>query len=73
VFGSLVIEGLERAGDELTRAAFLDAMESIRDWDSGGILPKVSFSADNHHAQDAGFICELKDGRFHALSGWLAP
>lgn len=72
-FGSLVVEGLERAGRNLTREGFVDAMESIRDWDSGGILPPVSFSADDHHAQDAGFICELKDGRFIALSDWLAP
>lgn len=73
VFGSLVVEGLERAGPELTRDGFLDAMESIRGWDSGGILPPVSFSAGDHHAQDAGFICELKDGRFRPLSGWLSP
>lgn len=73
VFGSLVVEGLERAGAELTRDKFLDAMESIRDWDSGGILPPVTFSATDHHAQDAGFICELNDGRFRALSDWLSP
>ena len=73
VFGSLVVEGLEQAGADLTRERFLDAMDSIRDWDSGGILPPVSFSAADHHAQDAGFICELKDGRFLALSNWVAP
>ena len=73
VFGSLVVEGLQRAGKDLTRDSFLDAMESIRDWDSGGILPPVSFSPEDHHAQDAGFICELKDGRFLALSDWVAP
>ena len=72
-FGSLVVEGLERAGVDLTRDSFLDAMDSIRDWDSGGILPPVSFSAVDHHAQDAGFICELKNGRFLALSDWQAP
>ena len=73
VFGKLVVEGLARAGADLTRERFLDAMESIRDWDSGGILPPVSFSAADHHAQDAGFICELQDGRFRALSDWLVP
>lgn len=72
-FGSLVVEGLQRAGRHLTRDRFLDAMESIHDWDSGGILPPVSFSASDHHAQKAGFICELKNGRFIALSDWLAP
>lgn len=73
VFGRLVVEGLQRAGRGLTEARFLDGMESIRDWDSGGILPPVSFSANDHHAQKAGFICELKEGRFRALSGWIEP
>lgn len=73
VFGRLVVEGLERAGRGLTESGFLDAMESINDWDSGGIMPPVSFSPANHHAQTAGFICELRDGRFQALSGWITP
>jgi len=73
VFGRLLVEGLERAGPNLNEDRFLDAMESIRDWDSGGIMPPVSFSADDHHAQTAGFICELRDGRFRALSGWISP
>jgi branched-chain amino acid transport system substrate-binding protein len=73
VFGRLVIEGLERAGPDLTEDAFIDAMESIRDWDSGGIMPPVSFSTDDHHAQTAGFVCELRDKRFQALTDWISP
>jgi branched-chain amino acid transport system substrate-binding protein len=73
VFGSLVVEGLRRAGPELDRESFLDAMESIRDWDSGGIMPAVNFSTSDHHAQRAGFICELEDRQFKALSGWMEP
>jgi ABC-type branched-subunit amino acid transport system substrate-binding protein len=73
VFGRLVVEGLERAGRDLSEGAFVAAMESIREWDSGGIIPPVTFSAANHHAQRAGFICELRDGRFQATTGWIAP
>jgi hypothetical protein len=73
VFGKLIVEGLERAGKDLTRDKFLDAMESVRDWDSGGILPPVSFSESDHHAQKAGMICELRNGRFEPLTDWLAP
>lgn len=73
VFGKLVIEGLTRAGRDLTQDRFLDGMESINEWDSGGILPPVSFSPENHHAQNAGFICELENGRFKALTGWITP
>ncbi len=73
VFGKLVVEGLERAGPDLSRKRFLDGMESIRDWDSGGIMPVVNFSADDHHAQNAGFICELQEQRFRPLTGWISP
>lgn len=72
-FGQLVMEGLRRAGNNPTRESFIDAMESIKNWDSGGILPPVSFSRTNHHAQEAGFICELRMGRFVPLSGWITP
>jgi ABC-type branched-subunit amino acid transport system substrate-binding protein len=73
VFGNLLVEGVRRAGENLTRDRFIDAMESIRDWVTGGIMPPVSFSMANHHAQRAGFICELQDGRFRALGGWIEP
>jgi branched-chain amino acid transport system substrate-binding protein len=73
VFGRLVVEGLERASRELTRESFLDAMETIRDWDSGGILPAVTFGKTDHHAQNAGFLCELVKGKFEPRSGWIEP
>ncbi len=73
VYGRLVVEGLRRAGRDLTRERLVDALESIRGWDAGGTMPPVSFSATDHHAQPAGFVCELDGGRFKALSGWIEP
>lgn len=73
VMGSLVVEGLRRAGPDLTRDTFIDAMETIRDWDSGGIMPPVSFFAADHHAQTAGFICQYRAGAFRALTDWIEP
>ena len=73
VYGRLVVEGLQRAGRDLTRERLVDALESIRDWDAGGTMPPVSFSSSDHHAQPAGFVCELENGRFKALSGWIEP
>ena len=72
VYGRLVLEGLHRAGPSCSREDFIDAMESIRAWESGGIIPPVSFSAAEHHAQHAGYICELRGDRFEALSGWVS-
>jgi len=72
-FGQMVAEGLRRAGPDPTRERFIDAMESIKNWDSGGILPPVTFSKTNHHAQQAGFVCELQQDHFVALGGWITP
>ena len=72
-FGRLIVEGLRRAGRDLTRERLVDALESIRAWDAGGVMPPVSFSSTDHHAQPAGFVCELKAGRFVPLSGWIEP
>jgi hypothetical protein len=36
-------------------------------------MPNVSFSATNHHAQRAGFICEIRNGRLAAITDWLTP
>ncbi len=41
-------------------------METIRDWDSGGILPKVSFGKTDHHAQDAGVPLRAREGEVRA-------
>ena len=72
-FGRLVVAGVEGAGRSLTRERFIDAVERLADWDAGGVLPNVGLSATNHHAQRAGFICEMKDGRLVPLTGWIAP
>ena len=72
-FGQMVIEGLRRAGPNPSRETFIDAMETLKDWDAGGILPAVTFSKSNHHAQRAGFVCELRQGRFVPLGDWITP
>ena len=46
---AVLVEGLKRAGKDLTRTKFLSAVESIRDFDTGaGPDFKVSFSPTNH-------------------------
>ena len=71
LYAKLMMEGLKRAGQDLTREKFIDAMESIKNWDSGGIVPPISFSKTDHHAQTAAFIAELKTGKFHPITKWF--
>lgn len=43
------VEGLKRAGRDVTRESLLEAMETMNDWDSGTV-PGISFSPENHQA-----------------------
>lgn len=71
VYGRLVIDALESTGPALTRERFVDALEALHAWDSGGIMPTVSLSKSSHHAQRAGLTSELRNGRFVPVSGWV--
>jgi len=48
IAAKVMVEGLRRAGRNLTRDNFIKAMESMSPWDSGGF--KVSFGPANHNA-----------------------
>jgi branched-chain amino acid transport system substrate-binding protein len=69
-YAKLAVEGLKRAGKNLTREGFIAALEGIKDWQSG-ITPPVSFSATDHLAQDSGFMVEVQKGVFRPISSWI--
>ena len=43
----LTVEGLNGAGRTLTREAFIESLEAIKDW-TGGIHPPISYAGDDH-------------------------
>jgi branched-chain amino acid transport system substrate-binding protein len=45
----VLVEGLKRAGRDLTREGFVKAMESIRDWNEEGLSAPIRFGPDRHH------------------------
>lgn len=59
----VLCEGLRRAGNNLTRASFIDAMESMKNFDAGGI--SLSYSSTLHAGSTFSDITIIgKDGRF---------
>lgn len=70
VYAMLAVEGLKKAGKDLTREGLVKGLESVTNWDSG-IVPPISFSATDHHAQANGMIVESRGDRFVPVSGWL--
>jgi ABC-type branched-subunit amino acid transport system substrate-binding protein len=43
------VEGLKRAGRNLTRESYIAAMESIRDWSPEGLTGRISWGKDRRH------------------------
>ena len=49
----ILVEGLKRAGKDLTREKFLAAMATIKDYTEEGLVPGVTFGPDRHHGLNA--------------------
>jgi branched-chain amino acid transport system substrate-binding protein len=67
----VLVEGLQRAGPELTRERFIEAIESIQDFP---LLPSttLSFGADDHQGLDQVYFTRLVNGRFVLIKDWTS-
>ena len=66
VTAKVMVEGLERAGPDLTRDALIEALEGIRDHDLGGIT--IDYAEDDHQGMDRIFVSEVREGDVVELS-----
>jgi acyl-CoA hydrolase/ABC-type branched-subunit amino acid transport system substrate-binding protein len=66
----LVVEGLQRAGPDLTRDGLVAALEGIEDW-SGGLLPPISYSVADHRGLTALALLRAINGRWLVEKGLL--
>jgi len=69
-YAKLFVEGLKRAGRNLTRESYIAALEGVKNWESG-IAPAVSFSGTDHLAQNSGFMVEVQNSVFRPISVWM--
>jgi len=58
----VLVEGLKRAGGDLDREKFIEAVESIRDYDLG-IANTLSFGPEDHQGLDRVYFTQIRDGR----------
>lgn len=65
----VLVEGLRRAGRQLTRERLLDALESIHDF-SLGIANTLDFSPTDHQGFDRVYFTRFQDGKFVLISDW---
>ncbi|MFO7727898.1 MAG: ABC transporter substrate-binding protein [Desulfonatronovibrio sp.] len=65
----VLVEGLTRAGRNLNREKFIDAIESIENY-SLGIANTLSFSPDNHQGLSRVYFTIIRDGELALLTDW---
>lgn len=61
------LEGLRRAGPNLTRNSFITAMESIRNWD-GQVARGITFGPDRRQGINKLYIIRSENGRYIRLT-----
>jgi ABC-type branched-subunit amino acid transport system substrate-binding protein len=71
VNAKVIVEALRRAGPNPTRAAFREAMESLRNFDVGIGAP-ITFTADRHQGLDNVYFTRIDNGRWVAIQDWAA-
>ena len=66
----VVVEALKKAGPDLTRQKFIDALNSIKDFDTGVLSAPISFSADDHAGVKSGEMMTEIDGKLASVKTW---
>lgn len=67
----VLVEGLQRAGRDLTRERFIESIESIQDFP---LLPDttLSFGPDDHQGLDQVYFTRLVNGSFVLMKDWTS-
>lgn len=66
----VLVEGLKRAGRNLSRQSFLDAINSMENFPLGPEV-KLSFSPKDHQGMDTIYFTKLQQEHFILLSDWM--
>jgi branched-chain amino acid transport system substrate-binding protein len=74
-WGVIISEGLKRAGKEVDGEKLVDALETLRDFDTGGICGPVSYTPKSHKATNYCriFKTDVKKKVLVPLSDWIKP
>ncbi len=75
VIAMIMTEGIRRCGSDLTRNRFLKVIESLKDFETGGLTGKISYSHTDHCPMTAMRIVRAnpKTDRYIAVTPWRLP
>jgi len=73
LYGMLIEEALKKAGDNITGEGLKDALETITNFDSGGIAPPLTFSSKDHRGSYSFKLsmANPEKGTFESFTDWI--
>lgn len=66
----LLIDGLKKAGKDLTREKLVEAMETIKNFRTD-ILPPITYGPGNRTGGPGAFYTKVENGKFVKLTDWM--
>jgi branched-chain amino acid transport system substrate-binding protein len=68
----IMLEGVKRAGDDISGPSIKKGLESMRDFDTGGLTYPVSYSSTSHKGILKLKIGVVKDGSWKMITGFVS-
>ncbi len=74
-YATAVVEGLRKAGKDLTPDSYVKALESIKDYDMGGMCPNITFGPKRHVSSFSSLVlkADAKQKRFVIIDPIAEP
>jgi branched-chain amino acid transport system substrate-binding protein len=71
----MTVEGIKRAGRDITVEKYVDALETMKDYDCGGLLSPMTYTPKAHPPSPYSKIlkADVEKGVFVSGSGWIKP
>lgn len=72
---AIYVEGLKRAGRDLNAEILVDALETFREVDFGGISGPITYTSKSHLANSYSrlYKANIDKGIFIPIGGWREP
>ncbi|WP_366922378.1 ABC transporter substrate-binding protein [Metallumcola ferriviriculae] len=67
----VMMEGMKRAGDDVTGENIKKGLESMNEFSSGDLAAPVSFSADSHRGSSKVKLYQVTDGQWTPITDWI--
>ena len=72
VMAKILIEGIKRAGRNLNEDALIRALETLKNYDTGGLCNPITFTSKSHKGGDSWRIYKADPikKKYIAITGW---